>query len=690
MSRLARWSEGLALQLAASSSTLHHLCDWLLLSWEAAMSALPSEVAAAGSKPAGQAGGSSELVGSAMSLFLVVRHGLSGADLADMLSIPPLLVWRFLYVLGGESGGILEQHDGRYHLASRAMREAATRAYMIQPPAAWDPAASSSLEAAARDATGQPRQPLSAAASISAAAERVQALQGVAEPGGGEKQVRHGGGEVWARLAIIHCLGNPVPRNDRGLVRIAGEVPSQLKALQCLTLLRDLICSMPVFFALWSHPQGVADMITYWRQDCLGAHFSPAHELVAHLNAFIAKSHPLALYSGRHAHDAAGVDSSQKTPGATSSCIPAEAPLPRAESAGRDALARDVQGDGERAARMGEAKKAATDPTGNATSVAAGTPEPPQHYAQWAQEEGLLVHGVVVESATMAGEGSVSWKGFSGTGRDLLRSASLSDRSLPAGERLLSGGDVLEHIAAVARFLHLLLFITPAEAQYARAARLSHALYGQGHRRTVTALREHASSLFDLHFFDSALNVVNLGLTACGKMPPLVIKVAPLQLHLATSQQGSASHKAMQAGPAQVREVEYGQDADEMEAGDEGPLFVEIGGLETEDASACLELRARVLRAAGQYHEAVESFRRSAALNQLHMYRRTVAAIQRARAKATGLPHYAPEEDDEGEVAGTGQQEVEEWGRLDASAAPRRDPGLSKVRARCSPSAPIH
>jgi hypothetical protein len=33
-----------------------------------------------------------------MSLLLVARHGLSSDDLADMLSAPPALVWRFLFV----------------------------------------------------------------------------------------------------------------------------------------------------------------------------------------------------------------------------------------------------------------------------------------------------------------------------------------------------------------------------------------------------------------------------------------------------------------------------------------------------------------------------------------------------------------------------------------------------------------
>ena len=36
---------------------------------------------------------------------------------------------------------------------------------------------------------------------------------------------------------------------------MAGEVPYHLLMLQSWSLLRDVVCSMPVFLALWSHAQ---------------------------------------------------------------------------------------------------------------------------------------------------------------------------------------------------------------------------------------------------------------------------------------------------------------------------------------------------------------------------------------------------------------------------------------------------
>ena len=94
-------------------------------------------------------------------------------------------------------------------------------------------------------------------APLSYAAQRADAMlreQGAASRG-------CGGGEVWARLALIHYLGNPGPGAEASLERVAGEVPAQLAALQCWPLLRDVVCSMPVFFALWSDAHGVQDLL---------------------------------------------------------------------------------------------------------------------------------------------------------------------------------------------------------------------------------------------------------------------------------------------------------------------------------------------------------------------------------------------------------------------------------------------
>ena len=98
-------------------------------------------------------------------------------------------------------------------------------------------------------------------------------------------------------------------------------------------------------------------------------------------------------------------------------------------------------------------------------------------------------------------------------------------------------------------------------------------------------------------------------------------------------------------------------------------------------ASTYNDISWRVLRAAGEYHQAVDNFRRSAALNQLHMYRRTVAAIERARALAAGTPQHVPQgEGDLGEAPGARPEMVKEWGRLESSLEPSSDQDMDKLR----------
>ncbi len=55
----------------------------------------------------------------------------------------------------------------------------------------------------------------------------------------------------------------------------------------------------------------------------------------------------------------------------------------------------------------------------------------------------------------------------------------------------------------------MLTYAPPPQVEYARAARLASALYGRGHARSVRALREHGSCLFDLHLFRDALTLVD-------------------------------------------------------------------------------------------------------------------------------------------------------------------------------------
>ena len=214
----------MSLDLAASSFTMHQLCDWLLLFWEAVMDPLRGVAggqvhadgamgdggwwASDGSSGSSAApGGGGGVVSGGLSLLLVARHGLSVQDLTALLRVPPLTIARFLYVMGGAGGGLLEEWGGRYFVTSRPVREAATRAYFIAPPGPTPPETPKT--------SSQPQTPTHAIAALSFAAEQAA--------GGGKATSGRGGGEVWARLALVHYLGDPLARQP--LVRLYSPPP---------------------------------------------------------------------------------------------------------------------------------------------------------------------------------------------------------------------------------------------------------------------------------------------------------------------------------------------------------------------------------------------------------------------------------------------------------------------------------
>ena len=266
--------------------------------------------------------------------------------------------------------------------------------------------------------------------------------------------------------------------------------------------------------------------------------------------------------------------------------------------------------------------------------IIASLPRLPPNRAERAETQ--RVHSQSEETGALASD-SLAFTGRTGLSpppmpahfEEWVAEEGLQARRAKDGEsvrRALTGGELLEHIAAVARFLHMQQHVPAAQGLYGRGARLAHALYGPGHARTVGATREQASALFDLHDFESALAAVENSLVFCTKLPVLLITIPP---------------------PPQAQEG--GELPQEATA-----LVVRISGLETEDASACIELRARVLRALGQYQVALDNFKRAVSLNQLHMYRRTVAALQRkmapAAAESTAPSLDTDMEDDEGSV----------------------------------------
>jgi hypothetical protein len=162
-----------------------------------------------------------------------------------MLQLPALVVARLVYL----AGGMLQQQQGRYHLTSRALREAAAHAYFAPQTSSAAP------------------QTSSAAPQTSSAAARAPEAQdaAVVGGGGGEGGSRSGGGgviggrciersagrvcvcagEVWARMTLVSYLyENQEKRHS--LERVAGEVPHQLLHLSSWQLLCDVVCSMPV------------------------------------------------------------------------------------------------------------------------------------------------------------------------------------------------------------------------------------------------------------------------------------------------------------------------------------------------------------------------------------------------------------------------------------------------------------
>jgi hypothetical protein len=172
-----------------------------------------------------------------------------------MLQLPALVVARLVYL----AGGMLQQLEGRYHMTSRALREAAAHAYFAPQTSSAAPQTSSAAP-----------QTSSAAPQTSSAAARAPEAQDAAAVGGGGggKGLRSGGGgviggrciersagrvcvcagEVWARMTLVSYLyENKEKRHS--LERVAGEVPHQLLHLGSWQLLCDVVCSMPVFFA---------------------------------------------------------------------------------------------------------------------------------------------------------------------------------------------------------------------------------------------------------------------------------------------------------------------------------------------------------------------------------------------------------------------------------------------------------
>ena len=92
-------------------------------------------------------------------------------------------------------------------MTSRPIREAATRAYFIAPPGPTPPETPKT--------SSQPQTPTHAIAALSFAAEQAA--------GGGKATSGRGGGEVWARLALVHYLGDPLARQP--LVRLYSPPP---------------------------------------------------------------------------------------------------------------------------------------------------------------------------------------------------------------------------------------------------------------------------------------------------------------------------------------------------------------------------------------------------------------------------------------------------------------------------------
>lgn len=95
----------------------------------------------------------------------------------------------------------------------------------------------------------------------------------------------------------------------------------------------------------------------------------------------------------------------------------------------------------------------------------------------------------------------------------------------------------------------------------------------------------------------------SLSAVARVQMPGLMISIAPLPPRPST---------LPEKPPEQVRdraqENSSPSPTERSTPEEEHTLLVKLAGLESEEASACMELRARVLRASGKYHEALSDF----------------------------------------------------------------------------------
>jgi hypothetical protein len=555
LSRMARWCDGVSLELASSSYTMHQLCDWLLLFWEAVISrdsagaGLGQESDKDGKgtivKRSSGSGSDAAVVSGAICLLVVVRNGLSMEDLSTILHVQPLIIHRLIYIMGGPSGGMVEEYDGKMFLTSRPLREAAIRTYFLSSPAPAVPPPLADLSASAILASNN-----QSSAAISAIMAPIS-LTISSAAGEVDDDLREGVGakgrrraEVWARMALINYFSDPNARQP--MQRVAGEVPVHLVALGCWPLLRDILCSMPVFFALWSEPQGVNDLIRYWRDTPLASFVQPADLIVNNLNVFISLSLPLPPPGRSHDLMMSGLQSSSL---GSSRPVKGDVGMREVERQWREKDARSM----------------------------------PQNFEEWVAADEML--GMLMKEGRARGRG----------------------REKDSVGARLSGGEVLDRISSVARFLHMMRLLNPAEVQYGRAVKLAHALYGVGHSRRVMVLREQASCLFDLGHFDSALQVVDASLADCSKLPILLVQIDPLPPFPSVP------------GQSEQRELE-----------DAKPLVIRIAGLQTEEAAANIELRARTLRAVGKHQEALDNFQRAVQLNQLHMHRRTVLALQQA------------------------------------------------------------
>jgi len=221
--------------------------------------------------------------------------------------------------------------------------------------------------------------------------------------------------------------------------------------------------------------------------------------------------------------------------------------------------------------------------------------------------------------------------------RDAKRKVSVnSERESDDAKRFAAN---LEQKASVARFLHLIEATSEAEALYTETVGNSIEIYGKSHRRSVTAIRELASVLFDQAKLEEAFSQIETSISHCKDMAydKLIVKLPISHQDLEQQQLGPAPNwsPAHHLPPDKLEipipssqlnvwaEEAIGRRMEKKVVTWEGDLLrVQLEGSETEDMSACLELKGRICRERGRYEEAMQCFETAALLNELHLQKR--------------------------------------------------------------------